>query len=231
MHVAPQLSVGTTYKQDAVQPRGVSMIMSSDSAAAVPYGMVPQFSTLQIGSPVMKAISLAIMTMIQHKFLFFSFIKSSTSALPIHTIRHQSFTQCQWAIPSKWATLHHQMRLILNISMRQNKFRMLFLAASIKKLKISLKFTFERHQQQQREVVSLCSYFTFFWLIIQHKFSITSFKMKNLLKRWEKEKKLNEKLLLYTQTHTYTSIWKTRWRKKPKMRKTENVKINKEKTL
>lgn len=51
MHVAPQLSVGTAYKQDAVQPRGVSMIMSSDSTA-VPYGMVPQFSTLQIGSSV-----------------------------------------------------------------------------------------------------------------------------------------------------------------------------------
>lgn len=54
MHVAPQLSVGTTYKPDAVQPRGVSMIMSSDSATAVPYGMVPQFSALQIGSPVMN---------------------------------------------------------------------------------------------------------------------------------------------------------------------------------
>jgi hypothetical protein len=52
MHVAPPLSVGTAYKQDSVQPRGVSMIMSSDSATAVPYGMVPQFSTLQIGSPV-----------------------------------------------------------------------------------------------------------------------------------------------------------------------------------
>ncbi|KAG5681675.1 hypothetical protein PVAND_011088 [Polypedilum vanderplanki] len=51
MHVAPQMSVGTTYKPDTVQPRGVSMIMSSDSATAVPYGMVPQFSTLQIGSP------------------------------------------------------------------------------------------------------------------------------------------------------------------------------------
>lgn len=50
MHVAPQLSVGTAYKPDS-QPRGVSMIMSSDSAA-VPYGMVPQFSTLQIGSSV-----------------------------------------------------------------------------------------------------------------------------------------------------------------------------------
>lgn len=219
MHVAPQLSVGTTYKQDAVQPRGVSMIMSSDSAAAVPYGMVPQFSTLQIGSPVMKAISLAIMTMIQHKFLLFSFIKSSTSALPIHTIRHQSFTQCQWAIPSKWATLHHQMRLILNISMRQNKFRMLFLAASIKKLKISLKFTFERHQQQQREVVSLCSYFTFFWLIIQHKFSITSFKMKNLLKRWEKEKKIKWKTFtVHTNTHIHIYL-KDKMKKKTKNEK------------
>lgn len=51
MQVAPQLSVGTAYKHDAVQPRGVSMIMSSESAA-VPYGMVPQFSTLQIGSSV-----------------------------------------------------------------------------------------------------------------------------------------------------------------------------------
>lgn len=51
MHVAPPLSVGTAYKQDSVQPRGVSMIMSSDSGTAVPYGMVPQFSTLQIGSP------------------------------------------------------------------------------------------------------------------------------------------------------------------------------------
>lgn len=51
MHVAPQLSVGTAYKPDTVQPRGVSMIMSSDSTA-VPYGMVPQFSTLQIGSSV-----------------------------------------------------------------------------------------------------------------------------------------------------------------------------------
>lgn len=51
MHVAPQLSVGTAYKPDAGQPRGVSMIMSSDSTA-VPYGMVPQFSTLQIGSSV-----------------------------------------------------------------------------------------------------------------------------------------------------------------------------------
>ncbi|CAO1388254.1 unnamed protein product [Diamesa hyperborea] len=52
MHVAPQMSVGGQYKPDSVgqvQPRGVSMIMSSDSAA-VPYGMVPQFSTLQIGN-------------------------------------------------------------------------------------------------------------------------------------------------------------------------------------
>lgn len=73
MHVAPQLSVGTTYKPDAVQPRGVSMIMSSDSATAVPYGMVPQFSALQIGSPVMnEEISLAIMPMIQQIFLSLS---------------------------------------------------------------------------------------------------------------------------------------------------------------
>lgn len=52
MHVAPQLSA---YKQDSGQPRGVSMIMSSDSAA-VPYGMVPQFSTLQIGSSVSEIL-------------------------------------------------------------------------------------------------------------------------------------------------------------------------------
>lgn len=52
MHMTPQLSVGAAYKQEGqVQPRGVSMIMSSDSAA-VPYGMVPQLATLQIGSPV-----------------------------------------------------------------------------------------------------------------------------------------------------------------------------------
>lgn len=65
MHVAPQLSVGTAYKPDAVQPRGVSMIMSSDSAA-VPYGMVPQFSTLQIGSSVchMHSLSSAIQLII-----------------------------------------------------------------------------------------------------------------------------------------------------------------------
>jgi hypothetical protein len=82
MHVAPQLSVGTTYKQDAVQPRGVSMIMSSDSATAVPYGMVPQFSALQIGSPVMnEEISLAIMSMIQQflPLFLFSFLKQYIS--------------------------------------------------------------------------------------------------------------------------------------------------------
>lgn len=53
---APHLSVGTPYKTDAVtnvQPRGVSMIMSSDNpAAGVPYGMMPQLTTLQIGSSV-----------------------------------------------------------------------------------------------------------------------------------------------------------------------------------
>lgn len=79
MHVAPQLSVGTTYKQDA-QPRGVSMIMSSDSATAVPYGMVPQFSALQIGSPVIRdEISLAIMPMIQQKIFFSSLLKQYIS--------------------------------------------------------------------------------------------------------------------------------------------------------
>uniref|UniRef100_U5ESB6 Protein alan shepard n=1 Tax=Corethrella appendiculata TaxID=1370023 RepID=U5ESB6_9DIPT len=49
---APHLSVGTPYKTDAVggvQPRGVSMIMSSENPA-VPYGMMPQLATLQIGS-------------------------------------------------------------------------------------------------------------------------------------------------------------------------------------
>ncbi|XP_021698027.1 protein alan shepard isoform X1 [Aedes aegypti] len=51
---APHLSVGTPYKTDAVtnvQPRGVSMIMSSENpAAGVQYGMMPQLTTLQIGS-------------------------------------------------------------------------------------------------------------------------------------------------------------------------------------
>ncbi|XP_039430254.1 protein alan shepard isoform X4 [Culex pipiens pallens] len=51
---AQHMSVGTPYKTDAVQsvqPRGVSMIMSSENpATAVPYGMMPQLTTLQIGS-------------------------------------------------------------------------------------------------------------------------------------------------------------------------------------
>ncbi|XP_035788675.1 protein alan shepard-like isoform X3 [Anopheles albimanus] len=50
---ASHLSVGTPYKTDGVtpvQPRGVSMIMSSDNPAAVQYGMMPQLATLQIGS-------------------------------------------------------------------------------------------------------------------------------------------------------------------------------------
>lgn len=51
---AQHLSVGTPYKTDAnVQPRGVSMIMSSENpGAGVPYGMMPQLTTLQIGSSV-----------------------------------------------------------------------------------------------------------------------------------------------------------------------------------
>lgn len=47
--------LGQAYKQDGVsqvQPRGVSMIMSSDTGG-VPYGHVmPQLATLQIGSSV-----------------------------------------------------------------------------------------------------------------------------------------------------------------------------------
>lgn len=62
MQVAPQLSVGTAYKHDSVQPRGVSMIMSSDSTA-VPYGMVPQFSTLQIGSSVSLGLHLTLIVL------------------------------------------------------------------------------------------------------------------------------------------------------------------------
>ena len=57
MHMTPQLSVGAAYKQEGqVQPRGVSMIMSSDSAA-VPYGMVPQLATLQIGSSAVSRLT------------------------------------------------------------------------------------------------------------------------------------------------------------------------------
>lgn len=50
-----QLGVSQAFKPESVsqvQPRGVSMIMSSE-AGAVPYGhMVPQLATLQINSPV-----------------------------------------------------------------------------------------------------------------------------------------------------------------------------------
>lgn len=56
MQMAQHLSVSpAAFKPDSVsqvQPRGVSMIMSSE-AGAVPYGhMVPQLATLQINSPV-----------------------------------------------------------------------------------------------------------------------------------------------------------------------------------
>lgn len=47
------MGVGSAYKPDGVPQvqRGVSMIMSSDSSG-VPYGMVPQLATLQLGSSV-----------------------------------------------------------------------------------------------------------------------------------------------------------------------------------
>jgi len=54
MQMTPHLGVTQGYKPDGVtpvQPRGVSMIMSSD-ASSVPYGMMPQLATLQIGSSV-----------------------------------------------------------------------------------------------------------------------------------------------------------------------------------
>lgn len=53
MAAAPQLGV-TSYKPEAVnqvQPRGISMMVSGETA--VPYGtMMPQLATLQIGNSV-----------------------------------------------------------------------------------------------------------------------------------------------------------------------------------
>jgi hypothetical protein len=50
MQMAPHM--GTPYKHgDNMQPRGVSMVMSSD-AGTVQYGVMPQLATLQIGSSV-----------------------------------------------------------------------------------------------------------------------------------------------------------------------------------
>lgn len=58
MQMAQHLGVSQAYKQDGVsqvQPRGVSMIMSSDTGG-VPYGHVmPQLATLQIGSSVIES--------------------------------------------------------------------------------------------------------------------------------------------------------------------------------
>lgn len=55
MQMAQHIGVSPAYKPDGVsqvQPRGVSMIMSSDNTA-IPYGpMMPQLATLQIGSSV-----------------------------------------------------------------------------------------------------------------------------------------------------------------------------------
>lgn len=83
------MSVGTGYKPEAVsqvQPRGVSMIMSSDSSG-VQYGMVPQLATLQIGSSVSihrsnRPSNLKILTNLFSSNLY------STLAQPIHTIHH-----------------------------------------------------------------------------------------------------------------------------------------------
>lgn len=59
MQMAQHLGVSQAYKQDGVsqvQPRGVSMIMSSDTGG-VPYGHVmPQLATLQIGSSVIESL-------------------------------------------------------------------------------------------------------------------------------------------------------------------------------
>lgn len=55
MQMAQHLGVSQAFKPEAVspvQPRGVSMIMSSEGGP-VPYGpMMPQLATLQINSPV-----------------------------------------------------------------------------------------------------------------------------------------------------------------------------------
>lgn len=57
MAAAPQLGVAS-YKPDAisqVQPRGISMMVSGDTA--VPYGaMMPQLTTLQVGNSVSTKI-------------------------------------------------------------------------------------------------------------------------------------------------------------------------------
>lgn len=53
MQMAPHLGVSPAYKPDGVtqvQPR-LSMVMSGDGGA-VPYNMMPQLATLQIGSSV-----------------------------------------------------------------------------------------------------------------------------------------------------------------------------------
>lgn len=53
MQMAQHLGVSQAFKPESqVQPRGVSMIMSSEGGP-VPYGhMMPQLATLQINSPV-----------------------------------------------------------------------------------------------------------------------------------------------------------------------------------
>jgi hypothetical protein len=140
MHVAPPLSVGTTYKPNDVQPRGVSMIMSSDSATAVPYGMVPQFSTLQIGSPVSDERKLFLHCVI---LVILFILLNSTSVHRIPIIHHQSYTRCKWAIRTKRAMLRRQMRLTQpNINMRQNKFLRSFFIKTLRKKNITFVLLF-----------------------------------------------------------------------------------------
>lgn len=82
--MAQHLGVSQAYKQDGVsqvQPRGVSMIMSSDTGG-VPYGHVmPQLATLQIGSSVIKSKQELHFVGIYENFIYFAVHKSSVSVL------------------------------------------------------------------------------------------------------------------------------------------------------
>lgn len=84
MQMAQHLGVSQAYKQDGVsqvQPRGVSMIMSSDTGG-VPYGHVmPQLATLQIGSSVIKLKHKLPSVRFLFIYFFFAVHKSSVSVL------------------------------------------------------------------------------------------------------------------------------------------------------
>lgn len=114
---APHLSVGTPYKTDAVtnvQPRGVSMIMSSDNpAAGVPYGMMPQLTTLQIGSSVSGVDHGQKEEFSQLTYFPFLLDPHSTSVRRIRTTRQRrrSSTRCRWAIRSRLVRRLLQTRL------------------------------------------------------------------------------------------------------------------------